>query len=1254
MQPSSQRVFPLSRYFHFEHFKHYYPFGNTPAEDLLQSVAVSECRRPTILSLGCGDMRSCMYTIWKNFRVEGESNGFSGVKFVLNDRSASVLARNILFLYLCMCMPDDEVSRKNWIASMWSLWYNHELQPQHATMLSDALAQLVHWSRTWQEWSECPLGRVVLFSSPATFATVKVMWSRWNSPIEQSVDEIKLARNSFQFHHLKELGTREEGLKAFGQEEFNSLLLKSSRPLYSTKRIGTMEKEYLHYLMEGTVWGENILDIPSSILKTVVNPTLIERPDGMYTLHYSLTPYLGFIHSFQYTHAEICRTLGKGSGLLQFLPVADHHFKGAPLLANSVQQFAMCLVATAHMIKESSQTDEKILFVFDLDDAMNLCHFLHHQPEKFSKSLVRGVQFDAIYTSNLFDHLSPPALVLSAIPLLKCPGTLFTASFKHKAIASTSREYLEAMFGFSPELFPALLGIHCLGEDGEYSSPVNNEPSPDYVFSHRKAFIWRNIKSQSLAIDAIEESPSAIMSLVKICNTSCLQPLMLVGSVESFLIVLHQFLKQLPSSFGSTHHCLKSLSSAIQNEAQLKPHLLQIQTQSLLHGVHMHITLTEDNCPLCRGQPLETYLQQFTVSLDITAKVRVYDDAPSFSINLVSFTGDDACVTSVACRSSGPTLALDLFLPKQCLSQYTLFRVHMNYETVIEGNMNELESSSNEYIFLKQPCATEKPSHEYPLGNIVKHIGDESTFETVVSMNEACQMALQTSKLDAKCNESNQLTLICGALSGTIVYPYAINESKTHIKISKKRNSISVTVKRGGHLFYKETPTFYVDPSNKLALPRFQCRIEAMDTYCNLQLPLNSPDHPLFNAKQSFIELFKHAVCGEKYFALSFPSKRIVGNPDVHALVYVHDVRFSTAFSSPVLDVSYCFLDTKPKHLIPDFSIMQNSLGFTRSIMVNDAEYKLLKEIFNYFSTVTCCAFSTERHTVTLPVESNRLWKYFDHAILFPLYPNPANPEVQKFQLISQWMQHPMASRIPKPGIVTGSQEHLTQTGLRNVSKCSFCGQFSAALKKCARCHKVEYCGRECQVEHWPMHKSACNASDTNPENSTPTQHKASSSAQTQSKLSKKYNPSEEKLHKPFPVVPSGKEQDHGNSPESDASHTLSAVCMRCKKPATIHCSCRSVSYCSKACQTLEWPEHSKKCSPQVNRSSPTDPSCKDLPHSKDNREPTATPNLKCSNCNKTKLQLKRCKCRNVSYCSVECQRLHWPQHKHICSAVRK
>ena len=1253
MQRQPRRVFPLSRSIHFEHFRCYYPFGNTPAEDFLQSISVSECRRPTILSLGCGDIRSCIYTIWKNFGFKGEnSNGFSGVNFVLNDCSASILARNIMFLYLCMCMPDDEVSRKEWIASMWSLWYNHELQPQHVTMLSDALAQLVQWSHTWQEWSECPLGGVVQFSSPATFASVKMIWSRWNSPMTQSVDEMKMARNAFHTYNLTTCygcETREEGMKAITKREFKMSLLKS---IHIFERIDTMEKEYLHYLMEGTVWAESVLGIPSSTLKTVVNPTLIERQDGMYSLGYALTPYVGFMQNVQYLCTEICRTLVKESTFLQFLPVADHHFRDVPLLANSVQQFAMWLVGTAHMIRKTSQTvsGDKVSFVFNLDDAMNLCHFVHHQPEVFSESLVRIAKFDAIYTSNLFDHLSPPALVLSALPLLKPDGTLFTCTFEH--ITQTSREYLETMFGFSPELFPALLGIHCLGEDGEYSSPVNNEPRPNYVFTYYKTFLWRNIKSQSLIIDTIEVSPQATMSLLRLYDISCLHALMHVGCVESFLIILHQFLKQLQSSCASSHHFLKFLSTAIRMEAQFKPHHLQLQTQSLLHGVHMHITLTEDTCPLCRGQPLESYLQQFTVSFDITAKAQVYD-APSFSINLVSFTGDVALVTSVACRSSGPTLALDFFLPKQCLSQYSMFSVNMlrnrQQEVVIAGSMYDLVSSETEYIFLKpniQPCATEKHRYVCPLGSIVKHIGDESHFETLVSMNDACLMEMKMSKMSIKLTEPNQLKLCCGALSTTVVYPYAVNESKTHIKVLN--NILSITVEREGSVFYNEKPSFYVDPSNKLALTRFQCHADVMDMYCNLQMPQSSPDHPLLNVRNYFTELFKNALCGEKYFTLFVPSKCVVSTPDIYALVYVHDVRFSTTFSSPVLDVSYCFLDTKPLHLTPDFIAMHNHLNPCRTIMVDDMDYKLLKKIFNYFSTVTCCAFSADRHTVKLPIEKHTLWKYFDHAILFPLYPNPANPKFQMFQNLVQWS-------MPFPGSMSASQELLTELALKTMNKCSFCGQVSAALKKCARCHKVAYCGRECQLKHWPTHKSACNVSDTNLESSTPTQKGASGLPQTHSKTqSSNLNISSSSpvvQHTPLKQAPLHSET------------TARTLCTRCKKPANIECLCKSVSYCSKECRTLDWPDHEKKCNQPADDSSSVEshrtpltiPSTLDREQTGDSGSRSTATAIEVRVCMRCKKPATiNCSCELVWYCSNACQTLEWPEHSKRCTPSAK
>eukprot|EP01135_Chromosphaera_perkinsii_P008445 Nk52_evm13s1360 gene=Nk52_evmTU13s1360 len=43
---------------------------------------------------------------------------------------------------------------------------------------------------------------------------------------------------------------------------------------------------------------------------------------------------------------------------------------------------------------------------------------------------------------------------------------------------------------------------------------------------------------------------------------------------------------------------------------------------------------------------------------------------------------------------------------------------------------------------------------------------------------------------------------------------------------------------------------------------------------------------------------------------------------------------------------------------------------------------------------------------------------------------------------------------------------------LPDSPKCSVCG--SEATKRCSRCQNEWYCRRECQVSHWPKHKSAC------------------------------------------------------------------------------------------------------------------------------------------------------------------------------------
>ena len=42
----------------------------------------------------------------------------------------------------------------------------------------------------------------------------------------------------------------------------------------------------------------------------------------------------------------------------------------------------------------------------------------------------------------------------------------------------------------------------------------------------------------------------------------------------------------------------------------------------------------------------------------------------------------------------------------------------------------------------------------------------------------------------------------------------------------------------------------------------------------------------------------------------------------------------------------------------------------------------------------------------------------------------------------------------------------------RDLLSCVRCDQ--GGDKKCAKCHSVSYCGRECQVADWPRHKRLC------------------------------------------------------------------------------------------------------------------------------------------------------------------------------------
>ena len=53
-----------------------------------------------------------------------------------------------------------------------------------------------------------------------------------------------------------------------------------------------------------------------------------------------------------------------------------------------------------------------------------------------------------------------------------------------------------------------------------------------------------------------------------------------------------------------------------------------------------------------------------------------------------------------------------------------------------------------------------------------------------------------------------------------------------------------------------------------------------------------------------------------------------------------------------------------------------------------------------------------------------------------------------------------------------------TSSGSKKKNTCLFCLKEVKGLQGCSRCGTARYCGRECQVKHWPVHKNSCRDSN--------------------------------------------------------------------------------------------------------------------------------------------------------------------------------
>ena len=1068
------KFFPVSP---FLHFYIYHPFGNTPPEDLLQSVN-REVKQPQILSLGCGDIRSCFFTLWNNFYYKHSFN-FKGVHFVLNDSSAAVLARNIIFLYLCTQMPVEHSDRVKWVASFWSIWYCHELLPHHKELLMNALLQLLEWLGSCEAWSSNtsnPLRSLVKFFTPTTLSKIHQVWKMWYSETS-TVEDMRRSRDNY----FKQLPTEllQDPMRHF-IDFFGCIFFKN----LTSKERNKIKQDIEYYYKNGFAFAEEIFSLPLEEPKSA-NSTFFVRADGEYNLPCTFTPYRSYFFTFQFSPKNL-----ENFDISFPLMVGNEYFISHPLLANSVQLFSIWVRSCAEII---SQQQHDILFTFQCSDALEFCQWLHkscpHLPQ----------QFDAIYTSNLSDYISLPSLVLLAMRILKLNGSLFTTTLYYHSESNSSTEFLKKCFGFDSKYLQLLCGVRCLGYENEYSDTISIKPVP-YLFDIDTAmcvgvrsFIWRHAITMPLK----QVTESHFSNMWSVLKASIVHLLTLFSDYHysctgTIMILLQSFASQFDKEYNlSSYHFWSPLCELLLKQKSLQSFITSLQTEALLHGLHLHLTVLENNCPICNNQPLLQTINHysFIVHDDLTfpmkkgGKYILLAYSSYASVNVYNWKHTDSnpevhVIDTFDASMTKEEIKINFFAPVNFFQEDYCIALEFRGDFILGNGKMKRFNLANEYLFNQLKLLhTESLLPPSSLGVVIQHSGNDENFETVISLNDQTMSTLQHCKLTTERCSDTSIRIKVDDLFFDIRYPYSVDYNKLTIQLSRRNKKTTIFGYRTSHCIYDEEPVFIVNPENVLFLPKMSISQADVDSLCQPQwvtpqrhenfLPVMNLEHGIDETelKRTFLGLFQAT---DKCF---FLINKYDGDIRVkwYCLLTVIDRVFDVHNKVPALDILFCNSDID-EYTFSAFNPNKMKYG---AIELGKAERELCTKILNYFVKCTAATSPPVTNATYKSLVKKKVEHRFKRAIIYPLFPNldekimkSSNVEMIKAALYHGQDLVPHIKDLPY-------YFHYIAACLRE-NRCSYCKCTKKGLMKCSKCRLVQYCDTNCQKKHWKTHKPFC------------------------------------------------------------------------------------------------------------------------------------------------------------------------------------
>ena len=142
-------------------------------------------------------------------------------------------------------------------------------------------------------------------------------------------------------------------------------------------------------------------------------------------------------------------------------------------------------------------------------------------------------------------------------------------------------------------------------------------------------------------------------------------------------------------------------------------------------------------------------------------------------------------------------------------------------------------------------------------------------------------------------------------------------------------------------------------------------------------------------------------------------------------------------------------------------------------IQLDKAERELCTKILDYFAKCTVATSPPVANTIYKSLVKKKVEHHFKRAVIYPLFPN-----LDENTLNSVGCSMIQMLLTTKDTLSNATELpywfHFFVSCLKE-NKCSHCKCTKEGLKKCSKCHLVQYCNTNCQRMHWKTHKPFCN-----------------------------------------------------------------------------------------------------------------------------------------------------------------------------------